>query len=104
MRSLNLVEAAQFLKCHPEELRRRAKVGVIPGAKVGRAWVFLDDDLAQYLRSLYSQPRQALRVTLGKEVDLCHYANAAQSGGSISSPQAGSDYVNLLGLSTKPSR
>ena len=69
MKTLGLHEAAAFLHCHPEELRRRAKAGGIPGAKAGRAWVFLEDDLAAYLRSLYAQPRQALQVTLRKEMD-----------------------------------
>jgi excisionase family DNA binding protein len=50
--TLSLQQAASFLRCHPEELRRRAKAGLIPGAKVGRAWVFLEEDLAGYLRSL----------------------------------------------------
>jgi len=31
MKTLNLDEAAQFLKLHPEEVRRRAKAGIIPG-------------------------------------------------------------------------
>ena len=53
METLGLKDAAAFLRCHPEELRRRARAGVIPGAKVGRAWVFLKADLAGYLRSLY---------------------------------------------------
>ncbi len=51
MRTLDLIEAAQFLRLHPEELRQRAKAGRIPGAKVGRRWVFLEDDLAAHLRS-----------------------------------------------------
>ena len=38
MRTMGLKEAAEFLRVHPEELRRRAKAGHIPGAKVGRAW------------------------------------------------------------------
>src|SRR5438034_551946 len=101
MRTFGLQEAAAFLRCHPEELRRRAKAGHIPGAKVGRAWVFLEQDLADYLRSLYSQPRQALQVTLRKEME-CHFANAAVSGGSTSSLQMGSEYAALLGLPTKP--
>ena len=104
MKTLGLDEAAQFLKLHPEELRRRAKMGIIPGAKVGRRWVFLDMDLAQYLRSLYAQSRQALQVTLGKEVSECHFANAVVSGGSTSSLPAGSEYAALLGLPIKPSR
>ena len=58
MNTFGLKQAAAFLRCHPEELRRRAKAGIVPGGKVGRAWVFLEEDLAAYLRSLYSQPRQ----------------------------------------------
>ena len=71
MRTLNLREAAEFLRLHPEELRQRAKNGRIPGAKVGRSWVFLEEDLASYLRSLYVPPRQALQVAFPKE-DTCH--------------------------------
>lgn len=102
MQSLDLRQAAQFLKIHPEELRRRAKMGQIPGAKVGRAWVFLLEDLADYLRSLYSRPRQALRVTLRKELAECHFANVVQSGGSTCSPLPENEYAALLGLPKKP--
>jgi hypothetical protein len=101
MDSLGLHEAAAFLHCHPEELRRRAKAGLIPGAKVGRAWVFLADDLAAYIRSLYPPSRQALQVTLRKETE-CHFANAAGPGGSTLLPPTGSEYAELLGLPTKP--
>jgi hypothetical protein len=41
MNTLNLRQAAAFLHMHPEEVRSRAKRGLIPGAKVGRKWVFL---------------------------------------------------------------
>ncbi len=101
-RSLGVVEAAQFLRVHPEELRRRAKLGLVPGAKIGRAWVFLEDDLVTYLRSHYPSSRQALRVTLGKEVDSCHFADAAASGGSTFALQTESEYADLLGLPKKP--
>jgi hypothetical protein len=104
MRTFDLHETAAFLKMHPEEVRRRAKAGVIPGAKAGRAWVFLEEDLAGYLRSLYSQPRQALRVTLRKELAECHFVNANQPGGLISDLQTGNEYADLLGLKVKPSR
>ena len=101
MKTLGLNEAALFLRCHPEELRRRARAGVVPGAKVGRAWVFLEDDLAAYLRSRYPRSRQALQVTLRKETE-CHFANAAGSGGSTSLLPTGSEYAALLGLPVKP--
>ena len=80
MRTLSLPEAANFLKMHPEELRRRAKAGFIPGAKAGRAWVFIDIDLAEWLRSLYAAPRQALQVALRKELEPCHFLNAVIPG------------------------
>jgi hypothetical protein len=101
MKTLGLHEAAAYLHVHHEELRRRAKAGIIPGAKVGRAWVFLELDLADYVRSLYSQPRQALQVTLRKEME-CHFANAVVSGGSTLSLPMASEYGALLGLPTKP--
>jgi hypothetical protein len=63
MKTLNLNEAAAFLHMHPEEVRTRAKRGLIPGAKVGRRWVFIDIDLAEFVRSLYPVRRQALRVS-----------------------------------------
>lgn len=102
MKTLGLAEAAGFLRMHPEEVRRRAKLGLLPGAKAGRAWVFLEDDLAAYLRSRYSRPRQALQVTLGKEVDSCHFADAGRSGGSTCSPLRENEYAALLGLTRKP--
>ena len=104
MKTLNLQQAAAFLYMHPETLRQAAHCGRIPGAKIGRAWVFLEEDLAAYVRSLYAPPRQALRVTLGKEFDPCHFADAVRSGGSTSAPLTGNDYDDLLGLKVRPSR
>jgi excisionase family DNA binding protein len=103
MRTLSLAEAAALLHMHPEEVRRRAKLGAIPAAKPGRSWIFIEDDLAEYVRSLYAKPRQALQVTLRKEQE-CHFANAAASGGSTLSLQTGSEYADLLGLPTRPKR
>ena len=104
MKTLNLQQAAAFLHVHPETLRQAARCGRIPGAKVGRAWVFLEEDLAAYVRSLYAPSRQALRVTLGREFDPCHFANAVRSGGSTSVRRTASEYDDLLELKVRPSR
>src|SRR5688500_3159089 len=96
MKTLTLLEAARFLKMHPEELRRRARLGLIPGAKVGKCWVFLDLDLAGHIRSLYAPRWQALRVTVGKEANECHSTNAAKCGGFVSPRRAASLLDNLL--------
>src|SRR5688572_30086592 len=101
MQSLDLKEAAQFLKMHPEEVRRRARSGYLPGAKAGKRWVFLEDDLVAYLRSLYAPLRQALRVTLRKEVGDCHSTNAEERGGFDSPRRAASELDALLERTTK---
>jgi len=101
MRTLNLDEAAQFLKLHPEEVRRRAKAGIIPGVKLGKRWVFIEDDLAAYMRSLYAPPRQALQVGHG-EKQLCHSLNVVRRGGLVSPHQAASELDALLQLKIKP--
>jgi excisionase family DNA binding protein len=102
--TLNLQQAADFLNLHPEELRRRAKAGRVPAAKVGKCWVFIKSDLADYLRSLYAAPWQALRVTSGKEAEICHSRNAVTRGISTSLRHPASALDALLGLPTKPKR
>lgn len=102
MRSLNLAEAAAFLKLHPEELRRRALDGRVPAAKIGRRWVFLEDDLAQFVRGQYAGPQQALRVT--RKEDLWHSSNVAESGGLISPRFMGGELDALLIRKTRKRR
>ena len=103
MKTLTLNEAAQFLKMHPEEVRRRAKAGIIPGAKSGKCWVFVEDDLVAYLRSLYATTRQALQVGHG-EKQLCHSVNVVRRGGLVSPHQTASELDALLQLKIKPRR
>lgn len=81
---------------HREEVRKRAKLGRLPGAKIGRAWVFLEDELVDYIRTNYSEGRQALQVTLRKEHETCHSTNAEIPGGSISQPRQESKLDALL--------
>jgi len=101
METWNLEQAAHYLKLHPEELRRRAKAGLVPAAKIGKCWVFIPNDLADFVRSLYAHEWQALQVRLGKETDPCQLLNVATLGGLISSPQMGNEYDVLLGLGKK---
>ena len=102
LRTLTLDEAAGFLHMHPEEVRTRAKRGLIPGAKTGRRWVFLEIDLVDFVRSLYSVRRQALQVTSQEAV--CHFESVVRSGGSTSPPRVVSEYDDLLRPATRPRR
>jgi hypothetical protein len=79
--TFDLQEAAECLKLHPEELRRRAKAGSIPGAKVGRAWVFLVEDLIGFLRSKYAFGIQiSPRINHHKEASQCRSLGGEMSG------------------------
>ena len=101
MRTLNLEQAAQFLKLHRVTVLERARAGIIPGAKMGKRWVFLEDDLAAHVRSKYRGFGQALQGdTKGKPE--CHSTNgkARRTGGSDSRTEA-DEYSRALGLRTE---
>jgi len=53
LRTLTLPQAAEFLKLHPQTVRKLALAGEIPAAKPGKCWVFVEQDLASWLRSRY---------------------------------------------------
>ncbi|MEX3916004.1 helix-turn-helix domain-containing protein [Paraburkholderia sp. BR10872] len=50
MRTFDLLECADFLKVDRNKVLRLAGSGELRGAKIGRAWVFLEDDVVTYLR------------------------------------------------------
>ncbi|KAB2308493.1 helix-turn-helix domain-containing protein [Betaproteobacteria bacterium SCN2] len=98
MNTLDLFAAAELLHIHPVTLRNKARAGEIPGAKIGKSWVFLEVDLIEHIRSQY-----APRVMQGeqKEKSLCHSTNAKTrlTGGSSSTTWA-RRYKEALGLKT----
>lgn len=51
MNTLDINECAEFLKINKNTASELAAKGMLPGAKIGRAWVFLEDELVEYLRS-----------------------------------------------------
>jgi excisionase family DNA binding protein len=61
MSTLDLEEAAIFLKAGTDTVSELARTNVIPAAKIGRSWVFVDVELIDYIRSQYSAPCQTLK-------------------------------------------
>jgi excisionase family DNA binding protein len=51
VRTFDIDECAEFFKVDRKTALKLAGKGELPGAKIGRAWVFLEDDLAEYLRT-----------------------------------------------------
>lgn len=58
MSTLDLTQAAMLLHCDPETVRGKVASGEIPGAKIGRAWVFIEVDLIDWLRTQYGKTQQ----------------------------------------------
>lgn len=103
MKSLNLIEAANFLKMNPEVLRRHAKAGKVPSRKTGKRWVFILEHLADFVSGRYSEHGRELRVIDGfkqthEDTRKCQSTNAAKRGGSNSPRQTADEYSKLLGL------
>lgn len=70
METLTRNEAAAFLKIHENTLCNKVACGEIQGAKVGKRWVFLKDDLILFIRSKY----QSQSMTQQPIKDLsCHF-------------------------------
>jgi excisionase family DNA binding protein len=84
MKTLTLQEAAALLKMTSEGLRLKVIKGEIPGAKPGKCWVFSEDDLAEYLRSLYSSNAKTLQgVIESNRRKTWHFTKEVVRGGSV---------------------
>lgn len=98
-KTLNLKEAAAFLKIHPVTLSVKAASGEIQGAKIGKCWVFLEVDLIDLIRAQYKS-RALEGEHEGKQI--CHSTNAKTLVfGGLKSPSLEKQYKEALGLSTK---
>lgn len=50
MKTLNIMEAAKFLGAHKETVRRQASIGQLSAVKIGRSWIFIEQDLVMHIR------------------------------------------------------
>ncbi|GJM12667.1 MAG: hypothetical protein DHS20C12_10700 [Pseudohongiella sp.] len=94
--TLDLYEAADFLKMHWQTLRERAVAGLVPGAKLGKRWVFLKDDLVSCLRSHYSTSRPRSQVQHLGESLCCTNDQPRPTGGANLPHPTEDEYDNLL--------
>jgi excisionase family DNA binding protein len=51
LKTFDIDECAEFFRVDRKTALKLAGRGELPGAKIGRAWVFLQDDLAEFLRT-----------------------------------------------------
>jgi hypothetical protein len=94
MKTFDLVEAAGFVKMHPQTLEAKARAGEAPGAKMGKCWVFIDEDLAAWIRASYKNGETKCRSANVKEV----------VSGSANGRSAEKQLESLLAQRIKPPR
>ena len=103
METLDLQEAASFLKMNPEVLRRKAKSQEVPSRKAGKRWIFIKEHLADWVSGRYPDHGRDLRVIddrkqQSEEHNICQSTHAEKRGGYNSPHQTASEYNALLGL------
>lgn len=101
MKTLNLNEASNLLKLHSQTVRTKAKSGELPGAKLGKCWVFIESDLLNWIRSQYTTPRQYVSaINIGERT--CKSLNEkGPLTGTLNSQLMDKEYTKALELQTK---
>jgi excisionase family DNA binding protein len=61
LETIGLEDAARLLRLAPSTLRKRAAAGRLPGAKIGRQWVFVRTDLVELIRQQAKERERAYR-------------------------------------------
>ncbi|HAT8370032.1 TPA: helix-turn-helix domain-containing protein [Legionella pneumophila] len=95
-KTLDIIQAANFLGIHKETARRLAASGELPGVKIGRAWRFIEQDIVEFMRSQYYSI---------KELSICDSRSNKQwqsqkeiTSGGLTSRTRENEYVKALGL------
>ena len=98
-RTLTLDEAARVLKTTAETVSECIRARSLPAAKIGRAWVLVEDDVIDWLRQQYSAQNTAGGA-------LCGSTSVAKvAPGGLTSPlKACRDLTAALAPRTNPRR
>ena len=100
MKTLDINQAAEFLGAHKETIRRMVAYGLIPGVKIGRAWMFIESDLLSYMRSQYREKDEFINFEMSKKIgskNQCRLKNKKTTGG-LTSHTKEQEYEEVLAL------
>lgn len=81
---LNVDQTAEFLGFHPYTVREKARLGEIPGRKVGREWRFSRTALLEWLREGEAAKRQGYVVVVIPNPDGSGYLATVEGAPDIS--------------------
>ena len=65
--TLDINQTAEFLKIAASTAYELAENGVLPGARIGKKWVFIETELAQYLSDEVSRQQRERAERAGLE-------------------------------------
>jgi len=95
----NVVQAAAYLKCHPETVREMIRSGKLLAAKVGRSYCIRQAHLDALLAEAENQSVQALARSRSKQQ--CPSINEKTVSGTLTfGHQAAAELDNLLARKT----
>ena len=102
---LTVEKAAEQLGYHPETVRQKIKAKAFPAYKKGKRWYIFEQDLENCVKSDNNATVQN-GTPLNKETTPCptnlsNLPSVVQRGTTRLPRQTGSEYANLLGLTTK---
>ena len=61
-RPLTVGEVAELFRCHPETIKRQAKLGTLPAFKLGKYWYFRRSDIQKFMEDAV-QARAGIKAT-----------------------------------------
>lgn len=61
--TMDLQTAAAYLGAKAETISQLARKGDLPGAQIGKGWIFLREDVLDFLRKCIAAETEARRVT-----------------------------------------
>ena len=96
MKTFDINQAAEFLGAHKETVRRLVATGKIPGVKVGKGWIFIEQDLVIYIRSKYAGGVTSQGAVTRREQQW-RFTKEVRFGG-LASPIMDKEYSEALGL------
>lgn len=98
MITLNRTQAAAFLNMHPVTLLQKVHAGIIPAAKPAKSWVFIQQDLLDYLRGLYStKNHNTVTETKNNQPNISDNVTVTNKGFGVKKA-----YYQLLGIDDCP--
>jgi excisionase family DNA binding protein len=96
MNTFTIDQAAKFLGAHKETVRRQAVSGQLPAVKIGRSWIFIEQDLVMHIRNKYSGS-DASQGDHSRSNTKWHSTKEMESGGLIFATKE-REYAKVLGL------